>query len=461
MTSRRSTRRITFVVIVANLAVTATLAWLVTAYKPVDLVLDRSTWEAGTPSSTYITAFATLRPWWERYAPEAIRVRPDGGIEHLVRIPRGEIEETGEEVLPSRGVGYYMILGGLTAARSLFSGDLVFDFPFIVRFQRFLLIAALTLAPLALWAVHPCFRRRSTFLVYNVACLPVLFLWPHREKFLPDGIVDSAVANALAVLGACAFLLVARHSALREPRSKTIVVASGLFLGFCSMVRGEFLLVYAFVLLFLAIVTLRDRKAWRGLAVVLVLLLLFPIANGLVNKTVHGHFVPFRMQSGQNLFEPIGQYPNPYGIEYRDKWIGDYLEQQGLEYFSFEADRFLTAKYFEALRENPSLFFSNFHKRLRYFSGELDVWLDVWTIPIVLLLVGFLAFRDDRFVRVSIPLVMAIGYLLLFGWLNKLLRLVTPAHFLIDIFFCFAAAYLLEVFRGKGLLPSFRKKKAA
>jgi hypothetical protein len=224
------------------------------------------------------------------------------------------------------------------------------------------------------------------------------------------------------------------------------------------MVRGEFLIVYGFVLMFLAVVTLRERKAWKGLAVVLALLLLFPIANGLVNKTVFGHFVPFRMQSGQNLYEPIGQYPNPYGIEYRDEWIGDYLGEHGIEYISFEADRFLTGKYLEALRESPGLFFSNFHKRLRYFSGELGLWLDVWTIPLVLLLAGFLAFRDDRFVRVAIPLVMAIGYLLLFAWLNRLLRMVTPAHFLVDVFFCFAAVYLFEVVRGKGLLPPFRKK---
>lgn len=460
MTSRRASRQITFLVIVANLAVTGFLAWLATAHKPVDLVLDRSAWEAGTPSSTYITAFATVRPWWDRYEPEAVRVRPDGGIEHVVRVPRGEIEAAGDRVLPSRGIGYYVILGGLTAARSLSSGDLIFDFPYLLRSQRVLLLAALVLAPLALWASHPCFRRWSTFVVYNVACLPVLFLWPHREKFLWDGIVDSAVVNALAVLGAGAFVLVARHAELRNPRSKTIVFASGLFLGFCSLVRGEFLLVYGFVLLFLSVVTLRERKAWKGMAVVLVLLLLFPVAYGLVNQTVFGHFVPFRMQSGQNLYEPIGQYPNPYGIEYRDEWIDDYLEENGFEYLSFEADRFLTGKYFEALRENPGLFFSNFQKRLRYFSGELDLWLDVWTIPLVLLLVGFLAFRDDRFVRVSIPLVMAIGYLLLFGWLNRLLRLVTPVHFLVNVFFCFAAVYVLEVIRGKGLLSSFRKKTA-
>ena len=76
------------------------------------------------------------------------------------------------------------------------------------------------------------------------------------------------------------------------------------------------------------------------------------------------------------------------------------------------------------------------------------MWLDLRTIFVVLALVSLLAWRDRRFVYVALPLVLATGYLLIFGWLNNLLRLVVPAHFLINVFLCGTAAYLVAAVRG-------------
>ena len=113
----------------------------------------------------------------------------------------------------------------------------------------------------------------------------------------------------------------------------------------------------------------------------------------------------------------------------------------------FETDRCLTRRYLSVVRESPGLLLANFKRRMGYFSRELGVWLNVKTIFVVLGLVSLLAWRDQRFLYVALPLVLATGYLLIFGWLNNLLRLVVPAHFLINVFLCATAAYLVAALR--------------
>jgi hypothetical protein len=424
---------------------TVGLNWFASDFEPTRRLLARSSWGAGTPSSTYATAFATLRPWWFEYAPEAVRTTDSGGLEPVVRVPRTAVRETGDLVLPARGVGYYAILGGLTAVRSLFSNELIFDFGLAMRIQRWLLLLALGAVPLVLWLVHPDFRRTPVVLGYAAAWLPVLFLWPNRRGYLPEGIVDSSMASACAIVGLIAFLVLVHDLRLQSRTSKVRSVLAAVFLSFCALVRGEFLPIFAFALVWLGLLHLRDRSRWRGIILACCLLPVFPVANGLVNRAVFGHFVPLRIQSGQNLYEPIGQFPNPYGIRYDDEWLSRHLADFGLPYFGFETDRFLTRRYLDLLRENPGLFVKNFARRLDFFSAELGVLLDAWTILPVVLLVSFLSWRDPRFLYVAIPLVMAIGYLLFFGWFNRLLRCVAPAHFLINLFFCGAAAFVVAV----------------
>jgi hypothetical protein len=443
--------------IVANLLFTAWLTTRNTYFTPVEEVLGVSAWGAGTPSSTCITAFATFRAWWKQLEPEAVRVTSGGAIEPVVRIPRSAIRKTGETVLPSRSLGYDAILAAAVGIRSLFSSDLIYDFRMLIRLQRFLLLLSLTLAPLAIYLAHPSFRRLSVFLAYNVAYLPVLFVWPNYRPYLTEGIIDSALANALALVGVGAILCLLRNLELESRRSVIRFLAAGLVLSFCPMVRGEFLFIFAFVLVFLATLFLRNRRKLKGLALAFVLLLILPLSYGLANKWIFGHFVPLRLQSGQNLFEPIGQFPNPYGIRYDDMWLTQYLETQGYEYLSFETDKFLTRKYFQILIANPKLFFANLGQRLRFFANAFGVWLDPWTIPVVLLLVGFLGYRDERFVAVCVPFVMAVGYLLFFGWFNSLFRLVTPVHFLMNVFLCFVGVYFAVGFGERGIRGVFRR----
>jgi hypothetical protein len=429
-------------VIVAGVVAAGLIGWLGTSFPPVREVLSLHTWGAGTPTTTRVTAFATLRPWWTEYEPEAVRVRDDGGIETVVRVPRATVRSTGRPVLPARGIGYELVLGLLTALRSLGSSDLVYDFRLYVLFQRAALLLALALAPLALYLSRPEFRRTAAIWIYNLATLPLLLLWPHRERFLTEGIVDSALAPACAVVSVAALLLVARGLRL-DSRWRALGLALGaLFLGCSTMIRAEFLLIDGFALAILLLPCLRDRRRWLGFGLAAALLLAVPLGYGAANRILFGHFVPLRLQSGQNLVEPIGQFPNPYGIRYDDAWLDGYLQAHGHEYFGLDTDRFLTGVYLKLLRDDPGLFLTNLQRRLTLFARWLRVPLTAWTIPIVLILAVALAWRDASFLPVALPLMLAIGDLLLFGWTNSLFRLVAPAHFLLTVFVGYAAVYV-------------------
>src|SRR5437867_4560372 len=203
-----------------------------TPFRPIDEVLAVSAWGAGTPSSTCITSFATLRPWWTQVEPDTVRVTGAGRIEPTVRIPRSSIRVTGELVLPSRSLGYDAILGAVVGVRSLFWSDLIYDFRMIIQFQRCMLLLVLTLAPLALYSVHPLFRRLSTFVAYNLAYLSVQFVWPNDRAYLIEGIIDNALANALALLGVGAIFLLMRNLGRESGRNLFKYVGAGLFMSF-------------------------------------------------------------------------------------------------------------------------------------------------------------------------------------------------------------------------------------
>jgi hypothetical protein len=401
----------TALLVAGNLLLSLVLSYSFTKFPSPDVVLSTSSWGAGVPSSTHITAFATLRRWWVFHEPEA------------------------------------------------------------------------AIAPVLLGAIFPRLRTPRALLTYNCCYFLVLLAWPNREKFLTTGLIDSSLANTFAVLGAYAFTVLllcvwrltepipgaperpGPHSSrrvlqgskqlpnwlgkgfLRSPKMRIqfgILVASSLFLGFCPLVRGEFIVLYAFVFALSAVVFGCSRRSTLPFLTLSIVLFVLPsAAYGAVNAAVFGRYVPLRMQGGQNLFEPIGQFPNPYGIQFDDVWVSEYLEQNGYEYLTFEADEFLTARYLEILREHPHLLVSNFFGRLEFFSGFFKLPINLAMILLALSGVVVFGLRDMRLFLLSIPLALAIAYMLFFGWTNKLPRLITPIHMLVNMFWCFLFTYLI------------------
>jgi hypothetical protein len=429
--------------LIACSAAVFALTLALTPFRPVDEVLATSTWGAGTPSSTWITAFATFRPWWVKHRPEAVIVTPSGGIAHVVAVPRTEITTDEERlVLPIRGIGYDAFLGGVTSLRSLFSEEVIYDFALFVRLQRLLLAAVLALVPVGLFVLLPGTRTGMALVLFTAVYGALLVVRPNEEPHLSDGIIDSALASPLAVASTLALSLVARSLELASWKRLTALAVSSLFLGYCMLVRGElaFVVLFAFCCMYVAVAHGTRRRA-AGLALAVTLALAPPLVYGAVNRAVLGHFVPLRMQSGQNLVEPIGQFPNPYGIEYRDEWVEDHLSRHGIEYVSVEADRFLTRWYLEILLEDPWLLIDHCRRRLASLSLRLTLGLNFWTIPLALAGALALSRRDPRFYVVAQPFFLAVGFLLFYGWFNGMTRLVAPVQFLLAIFVCSLAVY--------------------
>lgn len=430
--------------IVVSLGLIGLLTLVGTQFQSVTEALSVMAWGAGTPSSSTITAFATGRPWWKRHLPEAIQTAPSGGIIPLVRIPRTQIQTTPEPVLPERSLGYDAFLGWVTALRSLFSTDLVFDFALMIRLQHWLLVLGICLLPVVFSRLHPNYRTPLTFSTFFIGYLFVLLLRPNKSKFLTDGLIDSALANALAMFSVAAFWLVLSHSRLETWKQRGAVIGAGLFLSFVTQIRGEFLFVGGLTFGLLALLVWKQPAfSWKGLVLAGLCFLMLPVGYGAFNQQQFGHFVPLRMRSGQNLFEPIGQFPNPWGIEYNDQWLEKYLNQRGIEYTSFEADRFLTAQYVQCLKENPWLFGRNFYLRLGQFAKQFGFWLNFWTIPLILFGFWVAIQKSERLAFLAVPLVLAVGYLVFFGWTNSLLRLVSPVHFLVSAFLTLLSVEIL------------------
>ena len=436
-------------VIAINLVATVVLSVVFTQFVAPETTLSFNSWGAGTPTSSGIAAFATAGPWWRVHEPEAIVTTPSNGIEPLVEVPRSELRVTKRSALPLRGVGYDAFLGAITFVRSLFSDRLVFDYALMLRVQQAMLLLALAILPVALYLAVPDRRSPHLFTAYNVAYIAVLLAWPNRSKFLTEGIIDSAIANALSLLAVAALVVVARAAGSRSRPALAALIGASLLLGFCPLVRGEFLPALALAHLFLIAVTAaRDRAAALLVAASLAIAVAPTIAHAAINHAVFGHFTS-RVQTGQNLFEPIGQYPNPYGIEYSDVWFEAHVRALGHDYPSFEADAYATRRYTEILRERPALLFSNFAGRLGEMRRFYKVPLHVVTLALALILAVWLSIRHARLVPIFLPLVLLVGFAGFLGWTHDLTRATTPIHFLWNAFLCFVLADQLVRLHGK------------
>lgn len=429
-----------------------------TPFRSPDQVLSESSWGAGTPTGTWITAFATFRPWWHTIVPDPVVVTPNGGLQPIVVIPRGEIrQKTQSLVLPVRSIGYDAILGIVTAVRSFGADGVVYDFGLFVRVQQIILVLAWAIAPIGIFAFASLRELSWRLTLYVPVFLVTLLAKPTKDIFLAQGIIDSSLASPLALLAIpalCGGTWVSRKS--MEWWHVTVGLAIGLFLGFSSLVRGELLLVFmtAFILIGLVLVQSGIRSVLK-MACIMIVMLSVPIAYGIVNQAVLGRFIPLRMQSGQNLYEPIGQYQNPYGIEYSDVWAEQHLRDRGIEYVSFEADDYFAAEYFRLLRSDPLLFVGNFLKRLASIKLSLSI-INVWTLPLALFGLGYVLRANPEWLSICVPWILLCSFVIVCAWFNDAPRIIAPVHFLTNTSIAIGLTVLLQrwLSRRYGLVAS-------
>jgi len=425
---------------------------LFTPFRSPEDVLAERTWGAGRTSTSTLTAIALGHPWWHRHKPRGLVQTAQGGFEHEVRIARTNIVGFPEVVtLPHRSLGYDAVIGGLTALRSLGEPDLVYDWWTIVRAQQTSLVLAL-LAP-AIAVVAAARRRSGPWMAagYAAAFVALVAVWPFESHWLIDGIIDSALSAPAALAGVPFSAAIAvSWDELRRPPWWCAALC-GLGLGMLTMIRGELAFAFLACLGVAALWKVLDGRRWREriravcpALVAVAGLLAVPAVYGFVNVGIHGHFVPFRLQAGQNLVEPVGEFPNPWGIEYSDEWMMNELRSQGIDYVSFEADRFLTGRYFSMLAQEPGLFVRNFVARLGRLPGDLGLgFLGPFTV-LLLLGAAIVAGRGWPAYRPAlVPLVMAIGLVLFHAWFGSPPRVLAPVRFLVSSALCGGFATLL------------------
>ena len=448
-------------VVLGAMVVVASAATLLTPFRSPDAVLAERTWGIGRTSTSVMSGFALGRPWWRLRVPSGLARTADGVVPNEVRIPRDEIIEFNDEItLPHRSIGYDFVLGAFTAIRSLFSSALVFDWWSVVRFQQGALVFGL-LAPLIATVVTTRQKgRRAAAVAYAIAFTILLAAQPFENTWLIDGILDSALAAPAALL-AVPLLVILSDRIARNGRMHIFVpMLVGLVLGLFTMIRGE--LVFSFLLAISAMAFWQTRftrvdseshhveliqdlsyrfGVIRPTLVAASVLILVPIAYGFANVAIHGHFVPFRLQSGQNLVEPIGEFDNPWGIEYSDEWAGSALEARGIEYVSFEADAVLTRLYVDMLAQEPRLFVRNFTARLERLPTELAFdLLGPISLPILLVSALWLGRHNPQTRAALVPLLLSIGLVLFHAWFGSPSRILAPVRFLMVSSFCAAAA---------------------
>lgn len=448
-------------VVLGAMVVVISAATRFTPFRSPDVVLAERTWGIGRTSTSVMSGFALGRPWWRLRVPNGLARTAEGVVPNEVRIPRDEIVEFGDETtLPHRSIGYDFVLGAFTAIRSLFSSELVFDWWSVVRFQQCALVFGL-LAPLIATVVSTRHEhRRAAAVVYTIVFTGFVGVQPFESRWLIDGILDSALAAPAALLAVPLLVLLSERIESADWINPCVPMHVGLVLGLFTMIRGE--LVFSFLLAIAAIAIWQFRfmrleseslneepkrallhrvGETRPALVAATVLILVPIAYGFANVAIHGHFVPFRLQSGQNLVEPVGEFPNPWGIEYSDEWIGGALEARGIEYVSFEADAVLTRQYVDTLAQEPMLFVRNFIARLERLPSELAFdLLGPISLPVLLASALWLGRRYPQMRAALIPLLLSIGLVLFHAWFGSPSRVLAPVRFLMVSAFCVAAA---------------------
>lgn len=455
------------VIVIAAMAFVASVAVMLTPFRSPRDVLAERTWGIGRTSTTVMTGFALGNPWWRLHTPSGLKRSPDGAVPDNVRIPRDNFVVFDDQTtLPHRSIGYDAILGMFTAVRSMFGSDLIFDWWSIVRLQQAALVVSLLAPLLAIAAFVRPQRRPLVVVAYALTFAGLLAVHPFESTWLIDGIIDSALAAPAALLAVPMVLCISARIA--SPIRTRLISAGcvGLSLGLITMIRGE--LVFAFLLAFAVSsvwgVAGSKRESSRlkpgcdayfllrslmPAIVATVTLLAVPIGYGLINVAIHGHFVPFRLQSGQNLVEPVGEFENPWGIEYSDKWMIAELESRGFAYISFEADAYLTRQYVDMLAQEPMLFIRNFIARLARLDKDLAFgMLGPFTLPFLLGMSVWFGRRHPCARPALVPLVLSIGLVLFHAWFGSPNRVLAPVRFLMAGALCAgiaaATAWLVE-----------------
>ena len=98
------------------------------------------------------------------------------------------------------------------------------------------------------------------------------------------------------------------------------------------------------------------------------------------NKMAYNRY--FVMGSGQGLLEGLGEYPNKWGFQLNDGWVGEYIyAKYGITYGTQECDDVAKQEFLKAYYEDPGHFYRSIARRLPLVILPGLPWNNICNVP--------------------------------------------------------------------------------
>lgn len=157
------------------------------------------------------------------------------------------------------------------------------------------------------------------------------------------------------------------------------------------------------------------------------------LALGLFWKATYGVFSITRPGIGLNLWEGLGEYPNPWMISTSDDAATKLLTANGLIYGSSQGDAFLADEYLRDVRDDPGIVFGQVLQRFRrVVIVEQADWgihqfaVEVLMVPLLVLLAVLGFYRGRRCLLVPFVGALWLSRVIPFSIMHEEPRYVLP-----------------------------------
>ncbi len=264
---------------------------------------------------------------------------------------------------------------------------------------------------------------------YSIMLMILFFYLIFYKKFYLASeqsllILDSSLAGFIIIVS------VFFGFALIKNLSRSYFYLFSFSLSILFMLRNEFILLVVPLWLCSSIfLFMKKGLKFSNLLIALLILTLIPTLWGFRNLFVYDSFRIMRTQSGQNLYEAIGQFENKLGIKYSDVWIDSLVANKGLEYKSRDADEYLMNEYFKVLKSNPEVLFNNFWRRVEIIFDS-HILFGKYFLLILLFYVYFIIKKKIQLSSAVILLAFGLFIILFYSWTHYLARFVYPITYL-------------------------------
>jgi 4-amino-4-deoxy-L-arabinose transferase-like glycosyltransferase len=150
---------------------------------------------------------------------------------------------------------------------------------------------------------------------------------------------------------------------------------SGLVLGVMCLFRPDYVLYPLFLGFGALLFFKRPGQAVFSMSLLVLVMILVLLPYGFHNQRVMGEFKITSNAGGASVYQSLGQFPNPYGIVFKDELMVEMAHEAGFESVDDpDADRYFKQKYLTIVRENPGLILGQAVRRVPLGVAPLYRW---------------------------------------------------------------------------------------